>query len=143
MNFISCRKCGRRDLRCNCSYSRILLLISLMLLFIAGCGEPTKTESVYKDIDRVFMHSWNTVSFFRQKDDGSIEHKFLRSHLRGDIEYFADVPKGEKMWAKETVIEGSMETDIYVEIHLHSVDEVGGGEWDHGKQGSGTVSVVE
>lgn len=143
MNFISCRKCGRRDLRCNCSYSRILLLISLMLLFIAGCGEPTTTEVVYKDIDRVFMHSWDTVSFFRQKPDGSIDHKFLRSYSCGGIKYFVDIPKDEKMWAKETTIEGSMNNSISVEVHLHSVDEVYGGEWNHGKQGSGTVSVVE
>lgn len=143
MNFISCRKCGRTDLRCNCSYSRSILLVFLMLLLMIGCGKPTVTENVYTDVSRVFMHSWNTVSFFKQNPDGSIEHKFLRSHLRGNIRYFADVPKEEKMWAKETVVEGSLETDIYVEIHLHSIDEVDGGEWDHGKQGSGTVSVVE
>lgn len=114
-----------------------------MLLFICGCGEPTTTEVVYKDIDRVFMHSWDRVSFFRQNSNGSIEHKFLYSYPCGGIKYFSDVPKEEKIWAKETTVEGSMDTGISIEVHLHSVDEVYGGEWNHGKQGSGTVSVVE
>jgi hypothetical protein len=119
------------------------LLLTCILLLATGCGQPTTTEVVYKDIDRVFMHDWNTVSFFRQNSDGSIEHKFLYSHLRGDIKYFSDVPEKQKMWAKEIIVDGNMTTDRYVEIHLHSVNEVAGGEWDHGKHGSGTVSVVE
>jgi hypothetical protein len=40
MNFISCSKCGRRDLRCNCSYSRSLVIISLMMLVLCGCDHP-------------------------------------------------------------------------------------------------------
>jgi hypothetical protein len=118
-------------------------LLAILLLVISGCGQTTTKEVVYKDIDRVFMHSWNTVSFFKENEDGSIQHKFLRSQDFGSIKYFSDVPKDEKMWAKETTVEHSMSTDTDVEIHLHSVDEVDGGEWNHGKQGSGTVSVVE
>ncbi len=119
------------------------LLSILLLAFVCGCSEPTTKEVVYKDIDRVFMHSWNRVSFFKQNEDGSITHKFLYSYGYGKIKYLADVPKDEKMWAKETIIEGSMDKEIHVEIHLHSVDEVDGGEWNHGKHGSGTVNVIE
>jgi hypothetical protein len=89
------------------------------------------------------MHSWNVVSFFRQEPDGSIDHKFLRSYPCDGIKYFSDVPKDGKMWAKQITIEGSLNTEVRVEVHLHSVDEVDGGERNHGKQGSGTVSVVE
>ena len=119
-------------------------LLAVALLVLAGCSSKATTkEVVYKDIDRVFIHSGNRVSFFKEKEDGSIQHEFLNSRAFGDIKYFSDVPKEQKMWAKEKTVEDSMVTSCYVEINLHSVDEVDGGEWNHGKHGSGTVNVVE
>lgn len=120
-------------------------LLAVALLVLVGCGssEPTTKEVIHKNIDRVFMHSGRKASFFSQKEDGSIDHTFLEPTMHGTLKYFADVPRGEKMWAKETIVRGNMSTTYYVDIHLHSVDEVDGGEWNHGKHGSGTVSVVE
>ncbi len=46
MNFISCRKCGRRDLRCNCSYSRSLIIVFLLIICMVGCVDRTRRWNV-------------------------------------------------------------------------------------------------
>lgn len=62
MNFISCRKCGRRDLRCNCSYSRItIILLSLFLLI--GCVDYSHSYTV------IDSHGKEYKGLFRMPDD--------------------------------------------------------------------------
>lgn len=57
---------------------------------------------------------------------------------------FADVPSGEPMWAEVSTYEGQGRgANVRAVIHVHSPSEIDGGEWSHGKGGSGQTKPIE
>jgi len=90
MNFWSCRKCGRRDLRCSCSYSRSLVLVSLMMLVLCGCNNT----GVYEKC-KVVDSNGNTYSDMKRLNAGcgwaSFEDKSGKRHtFEGTFHYYQD-----------------------------------------------------
>jgi len=58
------------------------------------------------------------------------------------VRLFSDVNRDNKMWALVRGRRGHWNLS-YLEIHLHSVKNIEGTGWDHGKGGKGTTQVIE
>jgi hypothetical protein len=124
----------------------IMAVVAFGLLGWAVVHKATRPVTIrreirYDNIDRVFMHDRRTVSFFIQGPDSKIDHIHLWAYK--EVEYFSDVPEGEKMWATYTEL---TDDDRIVKVHLHDVKDVGGGAWQarRGKRNiEGQTSVVE
>lgn len=89
-------------------------------------------------IERVFMHQIGDYTVF-VKEGSRLVPKSLWNRCErrfgSQITLVADVPVGEPMYL--------VRKDGNYYIHIHSADEVNGGEWNKGKFGKGTTTVVE
>lgn len=112
-----------------------MFLACVLVLVATSCGTERRPdeEKVIKNIVRVFRGDGYT--FFVQ-DPGQKEVKELRVYDAKDMKVFTDVPAGQSVWAR--IICRSYQSKflwIYtinrssyylVELHLHSVADVGG-----------------
>jgi len=124
------------------------VLLLLAVCFIAyGCSEnQDKTEErVIKNIVAVYWHEYNFYSFAVEHEDSSISMESFGKYAcsQGNIvKLFHDVPNEEKMWAKAEIGTGHCDLIKSLAIHLHSIEDINGAEWDNGKFGSGTTIRV-
>jgi len=60
------------------------------------------------------------------------------------IKIFYDVPKDEKMYLEyQKKCSGGNLLMAWMEIHIHSIDEINGGGWNRGKFGKGQTNVIQ
>ncbi len=127
----------------------------LVLVFFGGCqkkyyiDKTTYEDETITDIVRVFWHEQRHYSFYIQKEGSqeiNIKEIDVVYNYDKSVKIFSDVPAGNKMWAKIKESRGRTGFNyytVYLEIHLHSVKDVEGGGWNHGKFGSGQTQVVQ
>lgn len=121
---------------------KIAALAALVFCFFACDAGPAVRKHVH--IERVFMSSPNTYYAYVRGSDGAIDTVSLASgYSRPRI--IDDVPAGQPIWAVEHLttsgcVHGVPES---VEIHVHSLKDIDGGAWNHGKGGHGQVELVE
>lgn len=127
------------------SFLLAVLVISLPAI-LAGCGPlPPDREIVIKDIVQVSHHERDLYTF-RIQEGSSPELERVTIYFKGKPREIMDVPLGQKMWVKYTArweFGMNAPTKINGEIHFHSVKDIQGGGWDHGKHGRGTTTVLE
>ena len=97
----------------------------------------------YDHVERVFMNSTNSYTLYVRAAGGGIDTVAL--HMNGPPLIVDDVPAGRPMWALYHAGDSSCVAgaDDRYEIHVHSVRDVDGGGWNHGKGGNGQIEVVE
>jgi hypothetical protein len=85
------------------------------------------------------MHSPGTYSFLVKKQDSKeLEAYGIFYHCT----IIADVPEHEEMWAEVTT-GGGCSCNSKEVIHIHSVAEIGGGEWQSGKSSRSQTVPIE
>jgi len=123
-----------------------ILALSIAITFLSGCSE-TESAKIYGDIQAVWFHEGNNYSFTIIQD-GKLVNIGPRSFENAKSEVIADVKEGEPLWAKVTHNalfgdDNNKHRGTLYEIHVHSIKDINGAGWDHGKFGSGSTSVVE
>ena len=105
------------------------------------CNQREEVTRKYYGVTRVFMHTSNYVSVFIPQENGEIQHLQFRARgPEGPVKFISDIPLEQEMWVLEREYPFSgIETGYYIEVHIHDVSNVEGGDWDHGKFGSGRV----
>jgi len=101
-------------------------------------------------VDRVLMHESNHYTFFVSRPDNTVGILDLRT-FSGRVTVVEDMPADQPVRVEYTcrckevppnfVRWRAEPTEIY--IRLHSVKEINGAGWNHGKFGSGQTTVVE
>ena len=122
---------------------KVLFSILMCLTLLSCCPSDfdTSTKRVY--VYRVFMHETNRYTFMT-KEESEDKVWVVNVSCSERIHLYSDVPQGERMYV-EYCKKCSAGDASYkrVDIHIHNVDEIHGGGWDHGKFGRGQTVVVE
>lgn len=120
----------------------------LSLFFIFGCAKEKlgEVQRIY-NVVRILMHeSHKYTIMYRGESDKEIKSKIIMS---SDIRLFEDVPDDQDNWVAFTpIVQRGMNTSDFVnsrqvEIHIHSAENIKGGEWNHGKFGKGQTVVIQ
>jgi len=128
------------------------VIFVMITFFLFGCSDQVVEEKVYSNVARVFWHEGNRYSVFIELEEGVYDRVSFSGRLcsktRGVVEgvtIVSDVPPGELMWVREKTLDDSRNRGVCLiglEIHLHDIQDLEGGSWDHGKFGRGsTVSL--
>lgn len=97
-------------------------------------------------ITRVLMHEPGRYTFLIEQDGGRVAQRTIGQMPCTNVpELFHDVPAGQPMWAEyHTRRSGKRDVcDALLTIHIHSVTDINGAGWNHGKFGSGQTTIVE
>ena len=114
------------------------------------------TENRTDNVVRVFWHEETRYSVMVQKPE-SAEIKTIsfpracwgrskdnETRMIGNILILADVPDRSPMWVFSKIRDANFDGCIeLLEIHIHSVKDVEGASWNHGKFGSGSTTVIQ
>jgi len=128
----------------------LLLLLALAIGGMAGVGKLLATDwSETKRMDgvsRVMMHEPSRYTILVEKPDGVVAQYTFGQGCCGNVpEIYRDVPVGQPMWIEYRT--GNPDTnrafDQLLTIHVHSVSNINGAGWNHGKFGRGDTTVVE
>jgi hypothetical protein len=123
---------------------KILLHPALFALLLFGCSAERTKVVRYDRIERVFMQDGGTYTLYvRVPGKRQVKTVTLYSGHNGEHNVFDDVPPGEPMWAETHGYSGGCNDVDGFEIHVHALQEVEGGGWNHGKGGHGQTSVIE
>lgn len=125
------------------SHIRLFLAAILTILLAAGCGDVLQHYSnKYVGVKKVFMHENGVYSVFVPSEKGGYIQKGL---VKCEATFFEDVPPEEDMRAEEVFDRSYWHgfQNSYCTFHIHSLKEIGGGGWDHGKSGHGQTNVIE
>ncbi len=114
------------------------LVLLFCLLICLGCETKKNSEQITQ-VERVFMNEPGVYSFM-YRDSGQLKVFGGTSWYQYNV--YEDVLPGKPMWVKteQWTVEGN--PTVKYEIHVHFVGDIEGGGWNHGKNGSGTTTVV-
>ena len=120
--------------------------LAVALLFWLGCRNASEKQILH--IERIFMHEPGSFTLFVASPPGSkvLSELYISSRYSGTTPlYVVDVPADQLMWLTYTENRSWWDGDQIsnIVIHLHGVDEVSGGGWNHGKFGHGQTEVVQ
>lgn len=125
----------------------LICLMVFLVVMIPACSQlpPPEVETL-QGITRIMMHSPNKYTFFARRDSQpeQLMHIFTVQTTSG-ISIFDDVHPEEMCWIRFLRYDMGANRHYLnkLEIHLHSVKEINGAGWDHGKHGSGQTTVLE
>jgi len=144
---------------------RKLFLVAAISFVFVGCNEDKKTEivkpTVVSGIVRVLMHNLGSYTFLVKQADKKIGQLSIHANVQR-VHLVEDLTDKEPMrieivcgwWNSDrdnqytckpipqTFSYWSISANQLV-IHLHSVRQIDGAGWNHGKFGRGTTIVVE
>lgn len=131
--------------------SRILLVLFLGVVALSGltgCEEQrvaSETQRLEGGL-RILIHERRRYTIFVQAPNGAISVLEFTGCPQGEPTFTADVPidKPEQIeYRTHTDTKRHLVCNELIAVHLHSVKEIGGGGWDHGKHGRGQTNVIE
>jgi hypothetical protein len=123
---------------------RLILLLGITAL-LSGCfsqEKPSSTTSIH-DIVAIWYHEGSSYSFT------TVENNKLKNYGFGNdtlctTEVVLDLKPNEKPWATVTTHHLTFgETRNSYIIHAHSISDIQGAGWNHGKFGSGQTTRLE
>lgn len=119
-----------------------LLIITLTLMGSIGCSgdRHLMEDRTIVDVKGVFYHEEGRYTLFVGKSDNRlVPFTFGDGNGRANVQIFADVPDGYEMWAHVRTTRGNGYDAHDLEIHIHSIRDIAGAGWNHGKFGRGTT----
>lgn len=117
------------------------LLIPFAALLMVGCSDPV-VHDYTRDIVSVYYHERNDFSVGIMNG-----HKLTikRLPVYAHVDIFADADPEGSMWYEcdYTYDRDYGESTGGCSIHIHDVDDITGGGWNHGKFGSGSTTRID
>lgn len=133
----------------------IILVISLLLVMAIGlmtfvlpiisATDWSETKRI-DGVSRVMMHEPSRYTMLVEKSDGTIAQYSFGGGCCGNVpKIFHDVPSGQPMWIEYRTGDPGKNSafDQLLTIHVHSVGDINGAGWNHGKFGRGETTVLE
>jgi len=128
--------------------TKLLILVTLTApLFLIDWSAKEKSSG--GEVDALY---WHGGSRYTVKDDngGLITSRTIPpwgSPHNGNVIVYSDLAPGEKTWYlcewDWSWMYGTMGGDANCEIHIHGLDDIIPGNWDHGKFGRGSITRIE
>lgn len=123
---------------------KIILLMMVTILVSCG-GEP---RSVEREVDAIYWHEGQRYTAKVEVADMIVDYSIPAWGLgRADsVTLYKDVAAGDKSWYKCEWMWNEFtgtDADAYCEIHIHSLDDLGTADWNHGKFGSGSTTRID
>lgn len=117
-----------------------LIILTIILTAIGGCcdAQEKNTDPVRLYFERIFMNESHRYTLLT---DGIPQE--IDVDTRTTIQFFYDVPENKPMYIiyiKDCQGGTPYYTTLY--IHIHSVRDINGGGWNHGKFGHGKTTVI-
>jgi hypothetical protein len=125
---------------------RYLPLLLCFLAGLTGCGDCAK-EQVPEVIRlegqlRILMHEQGRYTIFEEMPNGLVrQHSFEICRDHKDPVITHGLPVKQPTWVEYQREQGGC--NRLIAIHLHSVSEINGAGWNHGKFGRGQTTVIE
>lgn len=101
-------------------------------------AENQYNSSFTRPIERVFMHEIGKYSVLIREDGSLVSMPLYGNYANGrgiTVKLIDDVPTNGQMYVKKMA--GTFE------VHIHNINDINGADWDHGKFGKGTTTVVD
>ena len=120
-----------------------ILTISVIMIFFSLI--TIKIHTGKRNIDVVWFHEENKYSISYVNNANEIINESPWKCVNPKI--IIDVPKGEKMYYEYKYsfnsFWGCMDSaNSYVKIHVHSINDIIGADWNHGKFGTGKTNRI-
>ncbi len=130
-------------------FYRFLIGISIMIavtILIVGCEVTEHTSG--GEVEAIYWHEGERYTAVTENAD-VLEHHRIPPFAAGPgaVTLYKDAVPGEKSWYKCEWTRNNWtgaDPDLsYCDIHIHSIDELGTGNWNHGKFGSGSTTRID
>lgn len=104
------------------------------------------TEKI-ENVARIFLNSGSYTLLVQDPATGEMRLGYVSCYTNAcfrNLRFIPDVPAGQPMFAVMTMEEEDGRRHVAdLAFHVHSAADVGGGTWDHGKNGHGNIHVIE
>lgn len=119
-----------------------LIFTTILIVLLAACGqEEPPSYRHYVGVKKILVHEVGQYSVVVPSGHGG----YILEPLQWcTATFYEDVSLDEEMWAEETRemdLKGTKHTRCT--FHIHSLKEINGAGWNHGKFGSGQTTVIE
>lgn len=114
------------------------------LLMLTSCDKPYDTHVEYTNVVAVYYHEGNSYSI-ATKTDHTISMTYLAADYDSQIDIFDDVLNTNSMYVvgNEHFNNGGVMDNSTWQIHIHSIDDINGAGWNHGKSGHGMTLRIQ
>jgi len=122
---------------------KTLLVAMLASLLLVGCEEKPRKKYVTK-FEAIFMHAPGTYSILHRTSDKGLVSYYFGHAYETDYILLDDVPTEESCWAEyEERGCGCGGNKSKTIIHIHSLQEIRGGEYQSGKNNYTKTNRIE
>ncbi len=121
--------------------------MAIVAFVVVGCEETHHTAG--SEIDAIYWHEGTRYTAMTNNADVISTHRIPPFHpvTARSVNVYADVAEDESSWYEcdwtRNNWTGTDTTTAYCDIHIHSIDELGTADWNHGKFGSGSTTRIE
>ena len=127
-----------------------LLSVSAAVVALSACAPAVQCDSVTMQVERVFWHEHVRYSFVVKNADGSLETvtpSIGNYNLPATVKLHTGVPPDEPMRVELSQCVKSEQDSKWVyygkaDIYLHAIEDMNGGDWNHGKHGRGSTVPI-
>jgi len=126
----------------------VVFVIVMVIVSVFGCRERIIEERQINNVVRVFWHE-NEKYSVHVREGGSPDIRLVTLPqymcVSAKPRLLADVSPKDRMWVRYILITNGLAPDCLkvLEIHIRSEADIEGGGWNHGKFGSGQISVIQ
>ncbi len=125
----------------------VTLIAVATMSVLQGCGDdpPVRPDERIDGVVRVFMHEPGRYTVLRRSSAASsiVEQQVPQLKYVADTAYVPDVPEDQPMWVSVHYGGDHLSPIAHIVFHVHSVSDIGGAGWNHGKAGHGQTVVVQ
>ena len=120
----------------------ILLVASLLLM---GCGaRGLGAHHTTFLVEGVYLGASDSMTLLVRDSDGVLRPMEYKNACCMKITLMDDVAPENRMWARVSRYgNGNGDTVTAIEAHIHSTQDVQGGDWDRGKFGHGQTTKID
>ena len=124
--------------------TRYGLTLVLFCFILIGCSsQRTEVENrTITNVEGVFYHEEGRYTFMVREGDRLVPFTYNNAGHTGHVEIFTDVPDGHAMWVRVYTTDGNGYRESDLSMHIHSIHDLNGAGWNHGKFGRGTTTRI-
>lgn len=120
-----------------------LTIIIAIMITSTSCKQVERDEK--SEVVAVWKHDPGVYSVTIKDGITLVDKSFWSDMGRATPLIITDVPEGQNMWYEAHFSDNAFNGKGYsnVRIHIHSIKDINGAGWNHGKFGSGQTQLLE